>query len=442
MRLTLRHGYLPGDLDGCLFVAPLRKDAKNIYNAGGGIDAAAPATQVVDALGSFIHPATGLITPATANVLRIGSGLDLESRLKGALFEAARTNSCLQSEDLGTTWSTTRASTTVNDATSPDGTLTADKIVENSQAGVSHFMRQDISVTSGQKVVLSVFVKADERTEFLLETTGPAAPASPCNCWFDLNAGTQGTLGANADAAGIEDAGNGWYRCWLVFTAVATDTFGFLLVLGSGSETVTYNGDGVSGAHFWGMQVEENVPYPSSYIKTTTASVTRAADDIRFDNTSEANLKAASGTFYCAITHGTEIASGERRLFDSRVPGNADGIVVYLAVDNNHHVVVKSGSSTVANLDSGDSWSRKDTEVIAVSWKLNEFTIYINGVQKAQDTAGAAPTAVNATLYFGQSNVNSEHAEAQLAHFHIYDSVHDAARVLINTNEIKSWLGK
>ena len=95
MRLTLRHGYLPADLDGCLFVAPLRVDAKNIYNAGGGVDALAPATETVDALGSYIDPDTGLITPAQANVLRIGGGIDLASRLKGGLFGALRKNDCL-----------------------------------------------------------------------------------------------------------------------------------------------------------------------------------------------------------------------------------------------------------------------------------------------------------------------------------------------------------
>ena len=254
MRLTLRHGYLPADLDGLLFVAPLRDDAKNIYNAGGGIDAAAPATQVVHALGTFIHPATGLITPATANVLRVGSGTDYVSRIRGALFEGARTNSCLQSEDFSTTWSAVNGSVVTNDTAAPDGTLTADKYVENS-VDTNHRIEQPISVTSGQKVALSVFVKTAGRSEVRIDADGVAAPASVF-AFYDVDTETVGTVGAGVDDSGIEDWGNGWYRCWLVFTADATDAINFKMYTIKATEDVSYLGDGSSGLYLWAFYLQ------------------------------------------------------------------------------------------------------------------------------------------------------------------------------------------
>lgn len=439
MRLTLRHQYLPADLDGLLFVAPFRDDAKNIYNAGGGIDAAAPATQVVDALGSFIHPATGLITPATANVLRVGSGLDLASRLKGALFEEARTNSCLQSEDFGTTWMTVRSSVATNDIAAPDGNLTADKLVEDTSTNNSHFVTQSITVVSGQKISCSIFAKASERSELLFNFGGAASPAGT-TCWFNLSTKSVGTAGAGIDDSGIDDLGNGWYRCWIVFIADANDTFPFLVALSAGSEDDTYTGDGSSGLYLWGAQCEENVPFPSSYIKTTTVAVTRAADDIRFDNTSEVNVKASAGSIYFALTN-EGLFGVLKHIVDFNAAGNADGCTVYMTSDDKIQADVRSGGSVVAALVAASASVRGVTEVVCLTWKGSEFTLYVNGIQEAQDTVGAAPTAINSTLYFMQSNTGSPGAAGQLAHFHSYSDTHIAARVLTNSNEVRSWLG-
>ena len=443
MRLTLRHGYLPADLDGLLFVAPLRDDAKNIYNAGGGIDAAAPATQVVDALGTFIHPATGLITPATANVLRVGSGLDLASRLKGALFEAARPNKCLQSEDFGTTWTVTRSSVTANDIAAPDDVLTADKIVEDSTASNTHLVTQAISVTSGQKVAISVFAKKKERSEILLQAGGTAAPAA-ATVWFDLNAGTKGTVGAGVDDSGIDDLGNGWYRCWLVFTADATDTFSFDILLGSGSETSSYNGDGTSGIFLWGAQCEENVSFPSSYIKTTTVAVTRAKDDIRFDNTSEVNVKASAGTVYVACTPLFDAAENTVHgwVITAMESDNTDGWSLYFhPTDNDWAFDVRTNNTSVAGLRATTQPVRGTPHVLAATWKSADFRLYVDGTEEASDTAGDPPSAQSTSIYIGQDKAQDVTANMNMAHIHVYDSAHDAARVLANSNEIRRWLG-
>lgn len=443
MRLCIRHKHLPADLDGALFVAPLREDAKNIYNAGGGIDAAAPATETVDADGSYIDPDTGLITDAQANVLRVGGGIDLASRNKGALFEVARENPCLQSEDVLTTWLVNSATVEGNTAAAPDGTLSADTVEDTASASLGACYQTLAIADDSLPRVFSAFIKKNGGERYpglrmsLLNGTSVAG-----RVFIDVQTGALVNIDDTV-ASGAEDLGDYW-RLWMrvdnngtgntllaVYLYPAMSTDGIILDVAALGTNV-----------FWGMQIEEDVLFPSFYIKTTTAPVTRAADDIRFGNASEINLKAASGTLYFAVTHGETDAAADRYLFDSRVAGDADGIAVILQASDNHiHVIVRSGGVTVADLDSGETWVRGDTEVIAVSWKLNEFTLYIDGVQKAQDTAGAAPTAVNATLYLGQDNGNANQPTVQLAHVHDYDDVHIAARVLTNSNEILKWLG-
>jgi hypothetical protein len=51
----------------------------------------------------------------------------------------------------------------------------------------------------------------------------------------------------------------------------------------------TFTGDGTSGAQLWGAQLEaaanpNPAAYPTSYIPTTTISLTRIADVINRDN--------------------------------------------------------------------------------------------------------------------------------------------------------------
>jgi hypothetical protein len=87
----------------------------------------------------------GLIKTAATNVPRFahdpvtGEGL-------GLLIEEARTNLLLYSEQSdNAAWGKTNILTTANAVIAPDGTLTADKIYENSTASVQHTFYQSIN---------------------------------------------------------------------------------------------------------------------------------------------------------------------------------------------------------------------------------------------------------------------------------------------------------
>lgn len=169
----------------------------------------------------------------------------------------------------------TKSSTTISPDVilAPDGTLTADKIVEDTTASSLHNIEQDLACTAGLPYTFSLYLKAGERTKIRMYCTGAAFTLSSCD--VDLLAGTITKAQGPAEITnyGIEDMGGGWYRAWLTNVADATDTGTFLGLLFDDTGAVGYTGDGVSGLYVWGGQVIQDSK-PGHYVQTTSTSTT------------------------------------------------------------------------------------------------------------------------------------------------------------------------
>lgn len=224
------------------------------------------------------YDAKGVLQWAPANTLRITHDPVTGERL-GALIEPAATNSNTWSEDLSNAAYVKPGTTvTANAALAPDGQLAMDKVVEDTANSNHQINGVTASYASGVVVCGSVFAKAGERTSISLDLSNSAiwSGASNPNAVFDLASGVVTFVSANA-TAGIENCGNGVYRCWVASTTVAAGITQIVYYLRNGG-LLGYAGDGVSGAHAWGFQLEAGVTRPTSYIKTTSTVVTRAAD--------------------------------------------------------------------------------------------------------------------------------------------------------------------
>lgn len=205
--------------------------------------------------------------------------------------EPARTNLLLQSQTFdNASWTKSRvlafgSGSIVNATTAPDGTTTADKIVEDTATG-THRVFQTTTITAGVNTTVSCWIKKAERTKAQLRLTSNGETVS-VTASFDLDTGafiTQTTAGgATYISSKIETFLDGWYRCSLTgivdpATTACTPTINILDASGSAS----YTGDGTSGLFIWGAQLEPG-SYASSYIPTTTAAVTRNADQLRLN---------------------------------------------------------------------------------------------------------------------------------------------------------------
>jgi hypothetical protein len=208
-----------------------------------------------------------------------------------------RTNLALRSEELDdATWSLLGATVSADATTAPNGSSTADRLVEDS--GTSpHNIRQTVSIVSGDTYTWSIYVKAAERT-------GLGISIANVPFTIGLFATIDLTLGAITNAASfggatyvsssITNVGNDWYRVTLTGAIAAAS----VVVVGSlhnPSGTVNYAGDGTSGAYFWGAQYEAGA-FASGYIPTTSAAVTAQTNDIFVSSATDAKAFSMTGT--------------------------------------------------------------------------------------------------------------------------------------------------
>lgn len=191
-------------------------------------------------------------------------------------------NLLLRSEDFTTTWANTRTTDAANSLAAPDGTTTADSVIEDSTASNTHYIQQSATVaaTVNLEYCGSVYLKAGTRTwaaVVLLEGTGSTAVRQ----YVNLSTGALGTLSAGANwsnqRAFVTDAGNGWYRVDVVARKINTATSVSLRVeLATGNGTNSYTGNGTSLIYAWGGQLNQS-SNPVRYTATTTAAVATAS---------------------------------------------------------------------------------------------------------------------------------------------------------------------
>jgi len=274
-------------------------------------------TTITDSSGSFTRSTTatyfdadGVMQTAPVDVPRIGYDPVTHAHT-GLILEGAATNLLTYSEQFDNgSWTKSESTFTANAVTAPDGTTTADKMVESTTASAYHYSYQGVSKSaSAIQYTYSIYVKNAGR-ELVVNVTsdggsnGVGLHFNPSTGVITSAASTFGTYtGASGSAISI---GNGWYRVTLTFTTNTAVLFSPQHTLHNGSST-TYTGDGASGIYLWGAQLETGST-ATSYIPTTSAAVTRAADVVTgsgliYTDVPEADYAAwVGGTTYTALT--------------------------------------------------------------------------------------------------------------------------------------------
>ena len=222
----------------------------------------------------------GLLELVEANEPRIDYD-PVTGECLGLLVEEQRTNLLTYSEQFdNAAWSKTNATVTSNATTAPDGTLTADKLVEDSTASNSHVISKNINATTAQLFSSYIYAKASERSQIQLTVWNPSAPSNNVNAKFDLSTGivlSTATSGNGSLVSGtIESVGNGWYKCTVSGQPDTSGTSVGVAVYLIDNISVVYNGDGTSGIYIWGAQLEEG-SFPTSYIPSDVTFTGRSS---------------------------------------------------------------------------------------------------------------------------------------------------------------------
>lgn len=284
-------------------------DNSTAYNLRPSLDVDLVGSKTVSPLMGFSRASTatyydvnGVLRTAGVNEPRFNHD-PVTGELKGLLIEDSRTNLLTYSEQFdNSVWIKNTilpfgSGSTSDIQIAPDGTLTSDKIVPDTSPGNSHWIYTTKSATQSISYVFSVFVKASGFNYVKLlhaDTMGNGY------AFFNLIDGLVGTT-VNCSAS-ILNVGNNWYRCSVIRTTTANNVWSYISPANGSTNAVgdsNYSGDGTSGIYIWGAQLEAGST-PTSYIPTTSTPVTRAADTLTINKSSNW-FNSVNGTL--ALSH-------------------------------------------------------------------------------------------------------------------------------------------
>jgi hypothetical protein len=164
-------------------------------------------------------------------------------------------------------WTKTASSVSANAGAAPDGTVTADKLVEDNTS-TSHSIAQNLSkATAPVQYTYSVCAKAAGRNWIILQVQDGTTAWS--SVYFDISAGI---IGNALGAATITPVPGGFYRCSV--TGVSTSVnlvVGITYMAQSNGGPSNYAGDGTSGVLLWAEQLNVG-PLALPYAVTTSAA--------------------------------------------------------------------------------------------------------------------------------------------------------------------------
>ena len=325
----------------------------------------------------------------------------------GLLIEESRTNLVVRSQELdNASWTKTRSSVTANTIVAPDGTLTGDKLVEDSTVTNTHFVWQAASVTSGVAVTFSVYAKAAENGRVSLCFANTGAFSAAQRATFNLSTGAV-VVDQGTPTTAVAILSDGWYRCSMTASPTSTASATCQIYLDDGTGVVI-SGDGYSGIYLWGAQLEAGA-FPTSYIPTVASQVTRSADAASMTGTNFSSwYRQDEGTVYVnysAPNLGSLIISDPYLVGFSggALSSSAPRISLRLEdADNsvNLQVTDASGSGVSANITGGIPANLTDSRVSA-AYAVNDFAISVFDNAVVTDTSGYVAAGGITHLHLG-----------------------------------------
>jgi len=318
--------------------------------------------------GTFVNK-SGLIETAANGVPRI----DFLGNTSGALLlEPQRSNLIPYSSDFSNAaWAKQNVNVTSDSVISPDGTLNADKITDDSTNG-AHRITDSITTSSSGSFTYSIFLKKGTLTTAQFQVFN-SATASSAN--VDLVNGTITSDGTGVNHT-IEDYGNDWFKCSISGTLSNTSTTVYLYL----KQKPSYIGNG-DYLYAWGAQLEQG-SYATSLINTQGSAVTRVADSCTNGGNDQV-INSTEGVLYAEISALAD-DGGNRRISLNDGSDNNRINLMFTSVSNQIVCNYKANGTTRVSL-STTSYSVIDINKIAFKWKLGDFQLFVNGVKISTD---------------------------------------------------------
>ena len=164
-------------------------------------------------------------------------------------------------------WTKSATTVTANATTAPNGTTTADSLLETATTA-AHAIFEAVSVTSGASYQWTGYVRANGRTRIRLVC---AATSAVLTADYNISAITA-TVAAGSGTVSIESIGSGWFRLFATATATATGTGYWQANLLDDNGNLSYLGDVTKGMFLWGadLRLAADAAYPYQRVAAAT----------------------------------------------------------------------------------------------------------------------------------------------------------------------------
>ena len=282
------------------------------------------------------------------------------------------------------------------DFTAPDGTSgTINRCVGGPASGSTQYAYYSagVTVTASGQHTFSLFVKAGTTNPLnfvALQFVQFIGGSGTITSYFSLASGTALTAGAS-----IQNYGNGWYRLISApYTIASGDLAGnviFLMAEANGDFNWPASGALGLTAYTWGAQVEAG-SVATTYIPTTSAAVSRAADVISASGALVSGLIGQTeGTIYAEV----DIRNMAKETHLIRIDDGATANVITLrTLTSNVIRTAITAPTTSGTLNISSAAFTAGIVKIAFAYKSGEIALSVNG---------ATALTANGTFAFGAS---------------------------------------
>jgi hypothetical protein len=289
------------------------------------------------------------------------------------LLEPSRTNAATYSEAFDNSFWIKDNATVVGGYSAPDGSNNAFKLIEGTSNSQHNVRSSFIPTTNGSEIAASVFVKADTRSEVVMQE------AAYTGVYLSVDLISE-TITTNGTSANLTKLVNGWFRIDIISTCNVVTAW---KVMPSLNGTSTYQGDGTSGIYIWGFQLEDVASYATSYIPTNGSSVTRVADTANGAGNSQVFNDSQGVLFFNLNTLNTSsvpVFSLSDGTFSNEIEFAYYGT-------NQWNVISRVGgaNTSVVGTVNGDAYSK-----FSVSYTSSNFKVFLNGFLIGSNTMASA----------------------------------------------------
>tara|TARA_R110000824_G_scaffold88882_2_gene218332 strand:+ start:819 stop:2540 length:1722 start_codon:yes stop_codon:yes gene_type:complete len=316
--------------------------------------------------------------------------IDYTDGCPSILIEPQRTNLFSYSEQFDNgAWTKDGVSASTENFTNPRGEALSYFLKEGSTNG-AHQIYTANTIVAGSINTISFLLKrkVGSADRFLRVQSTDGSFSNGARVIFDIQnmiiSTSVASLGTGSNvSASIESFGaDGWFKVSLTCKIDEVSTVfrnnNYLQNQGS-LFSAGYQGDGTSGVYIFGAQLEQG-SYPTSYIPTVASIVTRNVTTVSKTGISDL-IGQTEGVLFVESASLVSLDSTNARLITLSNGNTNNRIQIQYTTSNNTILLAIQSNGGTSQFQLTSSYTTTNLNKIAVRYKVNDFSLWVNGTK-------------------------------------------------------------